>query len=229
MRIILSVIAVFSYQLILSQNVSDKVKQNNYIIRTQKVITKTDTITQFELAELSLNSSFTEEYKKYMWYKAIVAKVYPYTNLVKEMVAMYDTTFAAIDSKKYKRKYRNAEYEKLEEKFGYFVSKLQHTEGKVFCKLIQRETGLTVYDIAQKYLGGPKAFMWQSISRVCGADLKYEYDKKDEDGIVIEKIMEEIAEGKMLVMKKPYFVPQKKKKADSKNDKKSTNKNVVSK
>ena len=224
MRIILSVIAVFTFNLILSQNVSDKVKQN-YIVKAQKVITKTDTITQYELAEVSLSSFYTDEYKKYMWYRAIVAKVYPYTNLVKEIVAIYDTTYASIDTKKGKRKYRNSEYEKLKEKFGYFVSKLQHTEGKVFCKLIHRETGLTVYEITHKYLGGPKAFMWQGISIVGGADLKYEYDKVDEDGIIIEKIMEEISSGQMLVMKTPYLIPQKK----SKEKKKIKNTNVVAK
>lgn len=145
-----------------------------------------------------------------MWYKAIVAKVYPYTNLVKELVAMYDTTFNSFDSGKNKKKYRKEEYDKLNDKFGYFVSTLQRTEGKIFCKLIHRETGLTVYDITQKYLGGTKAFMWQSISRICGADLKYEYNKEDEDGIIIEKIVGEIANGKMLVMQKPYFIPKKK-------------------
>lgn len=211
--ILFSCIASLSF----SQNTKDKEKEN-YIVRSHKIITGTDTITQHELLSFSVASSYSEEYKKYTWYRAMVAKFYPYTQLIKEMIVMYDSSFSGIDSKKERRKYRDAEFEKMKEQFGYFISTLQHTEGRIFCKMIHRETRLTSYEITRKYLGGPKAFLWQGISVLGGADLKYKYNPGDEDGVVLEKIFTEINEGKFFVLKKPYFIPKKKnEKAEGKN------------
>ena len=62
------------------------------------------------------------------------------------------------------------------------------SQGKLLIKLIDRETEHTSYDLVKELRGGFRAFFWQSVARLFGANLKDTYDKDGEDQIVEELI-----------------------------------------
>ena len=62
------------------------------------------------------------------------------------------------------------------------------TQGKLLIKLIDRETDQTSYELVKELRGGFRAFFWQSIARLFGANLKDTYDKEGEDMMVEELI-----------------------------------------
>ena len=58
----------------------------------------------------------------------------------------------------------------------------------VLKKMIDRETDQTSYELVKELRGGFRAFFWQSIARLFGANLKDTYDKEGEDMMVEELI-----------------------------------------
>ena len=69
------------------------------------------------------------------------------------------------------------------------------TQGKILLKLIDRETGSTSFDIVKQMRGNFQAFMWQSVARIFGSNMKTEYDPEGED-IMIERAIQLIEAGK---------------------------------
>ena len=54
---------------------------------------------------------------------------------------------------------------------------------------IDRETGNTSYQVIKDLKGSFSAFMWQSVARIFGSSLKYEYDADEEDKYIEEIII----------------------------------------
>ena len=48
-------------------------------------------------------------------------------------------------------------------------------QGKLLIKLINRQCGMTGYELVQAFLGGFKAWTWQVFARITGASLKATY------------------------------------------------------
>ena len=61
-------------------------------------------------------------------------------------------------------------------------------------KLIDRETGNSSYELVKDLRGGFQAFMWQSLARLFGSNMKSEYDPKGED-IMTERAIKLIEAG----------------------------------
>jgi hypothetical protein len=61
-------------------------------------------------------------------------------------------------------------------------------------KLIDRETGHTSYTLVKDLRGDFQAFMWQSLARLFGSNMKDEYDPTGED-IMIERAIKLIEAG----------------------------------
>jgi hypothetical protein len=57
-------------------------------------------------------------------------------------------------------------------------------QGRILIKLIDRETGNTSYDLVKQLRGSFSAFMWQSLARLFGSNLKSEYDPTGEDRLI---------------------------------------------
>ena len=96
-------------------------------------------------------------------------------------------------------------------------------------KLIYRNTGLTAYDIIQKYRGGGTAFWFQTLCLISGQDLKRGYKPKDED-ILIERAVGLIDSGKMIYYKRVPLTDEARKalKKAKKEKKKKARKNTKS-
>jgi pyruvate dehydrogenase complex dehydrogenase (E1) component len=68
------------------------------------------------------------------------------------------------------------------------LRKLTFSQGRLLIKLIDRETGDTSYKLIKELKGGFSAFMWQSVARIFGSNLKSEYEMEGDDAM-IERII----------------------------------------
>ncbi len=128
----------------------------------------------------------SKEYDSKHWrdYRKLVynfGKVYPYALIAKKKTAQIDDYLATTPASKE----RDAMVDKFEkELFTEFekpLRKLTMSQGRLLLKLIDREVGQTSYYVIKDLKGGFKAFFWQGIAKLFGANLKKPYDKYGED------------------------------------------------
>ena len=123
-----------------------------------------------------------------------VKKVYPYAKLAGQRLKFYKTILDTIGTEKERKKFIKKAQKELEEKFGDQIRDLSYSQGKILIKLIYRETGNSTFDIVKELRGGFSAFIWQSLARIFGYDLKTNYDPDGEDQ-AIEQIVVKIEAG----------------------------------
>jgi len=131
-----------------------------------------------------------EKDKKFRRLKYHVTKVYPYAKLASRKLNKYNTELAKVKSKRKKRKLLRAREKELKEEFRDVIKKMSVTSGRVLVKLIDRETGESTYDIIKEMRGGFKAFIYQGVGKLYGANLKVRYDPTtNEEDEMIERIV----------------------------------------
>jgi hypothetical protein len=123
-----------------------------------------------------------------------IRKVYPYAKLAAAKLAEYKLTMDTIPTEKGRRKFLKVAEKDLEARFGDEIKDLNFTEGKLLIKLVYRETGNSTYDIVKELRGSFNAFIYQTIARVFGYDLRVQYDPEGDDK-AIEHIVQMIDDG----------------------------------
>lgn len=161
----------------------------------------------YMLPELTIKTSNKAYVSNYMRTKNYVLKTISLANFIRDLNREIDDNIGAMGKKREKKKYLKAEREKLFSSFSDIVKDMSLNEGKVFNKLVYRQAGITTYDIITKYQGGLKAVMWQSVSRLGGANLKLTYDPYYSDK-VIEDVMKQIESGKLKTPRIPRNVEE---------------------
>jgi hypothetical protein len=109
----------------------------------------------------------------------------------------FPNIFSSIEKmpdEKTRNAYMKVVEKELKAEFEEPLKDLSMTQGKILLKLIDRETGNTSYELVKDLRGGFQAFMWQSIARIFGSNMKSEYDPTGED-IMIERAIKLIEEG----------------------------------
>ena len=135
------------------------------------------------LPEVSLSSprkfKSREEYTRYRRYLRYAATVYPYA---KEAIRIFrEVEFATNNMKKRKRKKHVKKLQKeLKEEFEEPLKKLSKTQGKILVKMIERETGKSMFQLIKSLRGGLTAHYWSTMSRFWGYRLKKPYKKGDD-------------------------------------------------
>jgi hypothetical protein len=170
---------------------------------------------------------FMKNYRR-MVYK--MKRLYPLAKHAKKLFDDYEKDVATLDKKRQIKKYGKTAYEKLMDDFEYIIRDMYVSDGQILVKLINRETGLTVYEIIKKYRGGIKATYYQSVGFFFDQNIKTEYKPDGEDWL-IEMVAKEIEEGKHQVypiklLSKEEF---KKKQAKEKEQKKAAKKKAKEK
>ena len=117
-----------------------------------------------------------------------VKKVYPYAKLAGKQLAVYKNILDTIPTEKARKLYMKKAEKELELKFGDEIKDLTFSQGKILIKLIYRETGNSTFDIVKQLRGGFTAFIWQTMARIFGYDLKTDYDPGGNDQ-AIEQIV----------------------------------------
>lgn len=117
-----------------------------------------------------------------------VRKVYPIALEAKAKLAEIEAHLLTLPDEKSQRAYINLMEKELKAQYTPVLKQMTFSQGKILIKLIDRETDRTSYQLLKELKSGFSAFMWQSIARLFGADLKQTYDGEGTDREIEEII-----------------------------------------
>jgi hypothetical protein len=118
-----------------------------------------------------------------------VKKVYPYAKLAGAKLRHYRDILDTIPTEKARKLFMKKAQSELEAQFGDEIKDLTFSQGKILIKLVYRETGNSTFDIVKDLRGGFSAFIWQTMARIFGYDLKKTYDPAGEDEAIEQIIL----------------------------------------
>lgn len=132
--------------------------------------------------------------KKYNQLIVDVKRAYPLSLIVGSELKLVNSELDSI----YRNKKSRKSYLKWYQDYVYktYIDSLKGLnvrQGKLFLKLICRETGKSPYELIKEYRGGLNAIWWQSMAFMFGANLRTEYDPVEDD--MIENIILRIKSG----------------------------------
>jgi len=117
-----------------------------------------------------------------------VMKVMPYALFAKRRYEQLEREVASTAGKKEQKKFVKQCDKEIKDMFNREIKELTITQGQILTKLIDRELGRTTYDIVKETKGGITAFLYQSVARVVGHNLKSTYDPwqdRDIESIIV--------------------------------------------
>lgn len=110
------------------------------------------------------------------------AKTYPYALLAEEKLREADSTIVTGElNRRQKNRYISILQKELFDTFEKPLRNLTISQGKLLLRLIDRQTGITPYEIIKDYKGKAAAGFWQGIAKLFGSDMKVPYDPEGED------------------------------------------------
>lgn len=112
-----------------------------------------------------------------------IYKVLPYAKFAAERYQQLQRDLATTADKKKQKEMVNACEAQIKDLFKREIENLTISQGEVLIKLIDRQTGTTSYAMVKELKGGLKAFMFQSVARFFGHNLKEKYDPYEERDI----------------------------------------------
>lgn len=132
----------------------------------------------------------TDRYR-YNQMKYYVTTILPYLNAATKMFNEINTRLADPDmSNKDRKAYINSREDEIRTRFEDKVAALNITQGILLTKLISRQTGTNMYQIALEMKNPFKAIKWQTWARLHGLNLNLQYNPVDEPDL--EHIMESL-------------------------------------
>ncbi len=131
---------------------------------------------------------------KYHRLKYHVKKVYPYAKMAGNLYHKYEDSLSLAASDKQRRKFYKLMEQELRAEYEDDLKKMGLTQGRILIKLIDREIGQTSYHVVKDLRNSLTAFVFQSLAKLFGHDLKSEYDPTGDDRI-IEDIVVAIERG----------------------------------
>lgn len=177
---------------------------------------------------------YTREYmNEYNRLKMVIVKVYPYALYAADVLDEINHNAASIEKRRKQNKFYKNSYQTLRDEFKYVIYELYTNEGRMLMKLIHRETGLTVYEIATAYRGKQNAEVFELMGRIWDQDIHIKYEPAGKDKIA-EHVISDIQKGivpfkneVVILNKEEYKVEQQKdkeRKAQRKQNTKEHNK-----
>jgi len=132
------------------------------------------------------NARVMKRYEKLVYN---VIYVYPYAKIAGQKLKEYKKILDTIPDEKRRKIFIKKAEKELEAKFGKDIREMNFYQGKILIKLIYRETGNSSYDIVKELRGGFSAFVYQTLAKIFGYDLKEKYDPTGEDQSIENVIM----------------------------------------
>lgn len=129
---------------------------------------------------------------RYTKMKAYVKKVYPYAQLASEKLKECEAEIQK-DPESKRQAMRKVE-KALRKRYGKEMKSLTVTQGKLLLLLIDRQTGLTTFELVQELKGNFNASMYQGIAVLFGHSLKLNYEPRGKHWM-IEDIVQKIEMG----------------------------------
>lgn len=138
---------------------------------------------------------YTDEYmRKYNHYKRLILKVYPYALYASDVLYQLESDSEEITRNRKKKKFYKSAYQDLKTDFKFVFLGLYTSEGRMLMKLVHRETGMTVYEIADKYRGTQSATVFNVMGKLWDQDVKSKWLANTEDKIG-EHVIQDIESG----------------------------------
>lgn len=125
-----------------------------------------------------------------------VKRTLPYARIAAVRIRQIEDSLALLTTDKERKAYIKAAEKQLFDEFEAPLRKLTISQGRILIKLIDRETGDTSYELIKALKGRFSAFMWQSVARIFGSNLKATYDAEGTDR-EIEVIVQMIDDGQL--------------------------------
>lgn len=128
------------------------------------------------------------EWRKYYRLVYNFNKVYPYALMAKKLVSNVDMNIEDMN-RVGKEKYINIKQRELLKEFEPVVRKMTISQGQLLCRLLDREIGMSSYEIIKDYKNGMAAGFWQGVGKIFDQDLKSRYDPQGIDRQTEELVM----------------------------------------
>jgi len=109
-----------------------------------------------------------------------IYKVLPYAKYAAERYQKLQRDLATTADKRRQKRMVDTCENQIKDLFKREVESLTISQGEILIKLIDRQTGNTSYEMVKELKGGLKAFMFQSLARIFGHNLKETYDPNEE-------------------------------------------------
>ena len=180
--ILFFIIPIFTFSQKKEKNIR---KDDFYIIKNDSLTIPLDEVTVFKRRKFDS----TKEKKYYYWYYKKVHKAYPYSKLASEKLTDINNELSEIKSKRKRKKQIRKIQKYMEGEFTDELKKMTRTEGRIMIKLINRQTGITLYELIKDYRSGFKAFWYNSSAKLFKLNLKNEYHP---ESIALDFIVEDI-------------------------------------
>ena len=117
-----------------------------------------------------------EDLYNYLILKRKTLKVYPYAKLASVRLDTLYSRLVNVKRKSSKKRYIKQIQKYLEGKFTNELKKLTRTEGQILIKLINRQTGYSVYELIKNLRNGFNAFVFNTTAKAFDISLKEKYD-----------------------------------------------------
>lgn len=144
------------------------------------MISDGDTMILADLDDVSITSlrkfDSDKDYRKYLKFRRYAAKVFPYA---KEAIRIFREVEYASEhlSKKEKKKKIKLLEKELKAEFEEPLKKLTKLQGKIMMKMIEKETGESMYNLMKTLRGRFTAFYWNQFSKLYSYNLKEGYQE----------------------------------------------------
>jgi hypothetical protein len=109
-----------------------------------------------------------------------IYKVLPYAKYASDRYQQLQRSLATTSDKRKQKKMIDTCENQIKDLFKREIENLTISQGEILIKLIDRQTGNTSYEMVKELKGGLKAFMFQSLARIFGHNLKESYDPNEE-------------------------------------------------
>ncbi len=129
------------------------------------------------------------EYRRYSRYVRNVKKVYPYAKFTARLLNEMERHLDSLPTEKEKKAYVRQVEKELKDKYSDVIWNMTFSQGKILIKLIDRETGMTSYEIIDRMKGAFNAGFWQAVARLFGSNLKMKFDPDGEDRVLNQIVL----------------------------------------
>jgi hypothetical protein len=182
--IVLFLIPLISF----SQKAEKDIKADEfYIIKNDSFTIPLDEI--FVLDRRKFKSK--DERRYYYWYYKKVQRAYPFAQIAADTLVRINAELDGITSKRKKKRKIKEIQQYMEGEFSDQLKKLTKTEGRILIKLVNRQTGQTMYELIKEYRSGWKAFWYNSTANMFRLSLKDEYEPNTEGlDFIVEDILQ---------------------------------------
>jgi hypothetical protein len=129
-----------------------------------------------------------DERRQFLRTRYYVNRVMPFAREALALMAQTDAELEELKRRRHKKKYLRSEYRDIKVLHKDRMKDMYVEEGRILVKIMERETGMTMYEIVQKYRNTPDAVFWNSLANMYGYSLKEGYDPKKER--ILESILQ---------------------------------------